>query len=303
MVICTHNRRKHLRTAIESLLTQTVPDHIFEILVVDNASTDGTFEAVNAQFGTLGRLRCVREPQVGVAAARNTGWREAKGHIIAYLDDDMRAAPDWAERILAAFENAPPELGCLAGRVLLDWPKPQPGWLSDELSLCLSRIDWGPKPVALGADRHFSGGNLALPRRVLEDMEGFPVFLGRVGDKLLSNEEVLLGHQVRERGLTVLYDPSVTGFHFVHPERLLPGWFVRRSFWQGVSEAVMHCHCKAMSPAKRLRTALKVTRDLASPPAKLLHILAATQNPRHFDLKCAGFGTLGYLAGLLGLAK
>jgi len=306
VVICTHNRREHVPAAVRSLLTQTLSPNLFEILVVDNASTDGTGAALAAEFAAElagGRLRLAREAEPGVAHARNTGWREARGRIVAYLDDDMRADPDWARRILDIFAAHGPELGCLAGRVLLDWPEAQPAWLSFDLSLCLSRIDWGDAPQALGPDRHFSGGNLALPRRVLEDLGGFPVFLGRVGGKLLSNEEVLLGHMVRERGLTVLYAPAVSGLHFVHPERLRQGWFTRRSFWQGVSEAVMHRHRKGMGRAVRLGTALKVTRDLLRPPEKLAWLLLPTRDARRFDLKCAGFGTLGYMAGLLGLAE
>lgn len=302
-MICTHNRRDHVPAAVRSLLAQTAPSDIFEILVVDNASTDGTSEVLAAEFGKLECFRCVGEPSAGVSAARNTGWREARGRVVAYLDDDMRAAPDWVERIHAVFASPPTGLGCLVGRVLLDWPSPKPAWLSHDMSMCLSLIDWGQERQALGPDRHFSGGNLALERALLEDMGGFPSFLGRVGDKLLSNEEVLLGLRIRERGLTVLYDPAVAGHHYVHPERMLPGWFVRRSFWQGVSEAVMHSSRYGMSPGRRARTALKVTRDLVRPAAKPLRMLFPTQNPSHFDIKCAGFGTLGYMAGLLGLAK
>lgn len=92
ILVCTHNRADLLRGALESLELQSLPRDRFEVLVVDNASTDGT-PGVVAECAARGRvdLRSVREEELGLDAARNRGIREAAGTFVAFLDDDARA--------------------------------------------------------------------------------------------------------------------------------------------------------------------------------------------------------------------
>jgi glucosyl-dolichyl phosphate glucuronosyltransferase len=300
-VICTHNRLGYARAALSSLLGQSLAPSVFEILVVDNASTDGTFDALSAEFGQAPNLRLLREPRLGLSHARNTGWREAKGEFVAYLDDDAQAAPGWLEAVLAAFALRQPAPGCVAGRILPHWEAPRPAWLSDELALCLAILDWGEAPLVLGPDRHFAGANMAFPRRVIEAAGGFAEFLGRKGGTLLSNEEILLRRHLESQGLATLYAPEALVTHFIQAARLQPGWFTRRSYWQGVSEAVMSRRDQGLGWSQRLRLVLRVLPHFISPPRKLFWMFAPTGDPGRFDLKCAGYGTLGFVSGLLGL--
>src|SRR6476620_7050027 len=107
-IICTHNRAAYLGAAIDSLLIQDFPDN-FEVVVVDNASSDyaspessasRTREVVEARLGDR-RLKYVWEPEIGLSVARNTGAKEAGSEILAYLDDDAVAEPNWL-RVLQA---------------------------------------------------------------------------------------------------------------------------------------------------------------------------------------------------------
>ena len=102
VVIPTFNCAAYIGAAIESALGQTHRPH--EILVVDDGSTDGT-EAVVATFGT--RVRYLRQANGGVAAARNTGLREASGDAIAFLDADDFWEPDKLAVQLAVFAACP----------------------------------------------------------------------------------------------------------------------------------------------------------------------------------------------------
>src|SRR5881296_1050143 len=96
VLVCTHNRADLLRGALESLEPTR-----FEVLVVDNASTDAT-PAVVAECAARAKIeiRCARETELGLDAARNRGLREAAGEFVAFLDDDARARHDWAAEIL-----------------------------------------------------------------------------------------------------------------------------------------------------------------------------------------------------------
>src|SRR5207247_44217 len=97
-------RAELLRGALESLEGQSLARERFEILVVDNASTDSTATVVAecAARGTI-EVRYVRENELGLDAARNRGIREASGEVVAFLDDDARARHDWAAEVLEGF--------------------------------------------------------------------------------------------------------------------------------------------------------------------------------------------------------
>jgi len=92
VVICTHNRGFYLRKAITSVLAQDMPASEYELIIIDNKSTDDTAQVV-ASFAAA-NVRYIHEPQLGLCFARNTGWYSAAGTYVAYLDDDAIAEPD-----------------------------------------------------------------------------------------------------------------------------------------------------------------------------------------------------------------
>ncbi|MEE8471432.1 MAG: glycosyltransferase family A protein [Dehalococcoidia bacterium] len=97
-IICTHNRSDYLRQAIQSLADQTLPTEQYEVIVVDNGSTDNT-RAVVEGFDHIANLRYVYEPILGLSQARNTGWQNARGEYIAFMDDDAIGYPtSWKSR-------------------------------------------------------------------------------------------------------------------------------------------------------------------------------------------------------------
>src|SRR3569833_117194 len=95
VIICTYNREKLLEKTIECLAKQIFSD-VFDVVVVDNGSTDGTLKIVSILQETYPDLplRYVMESNLGLSYARNTGVYTAKGEIIAMIDDDAFAEPD-----------------------------------------------------------------------------------------------------------------------------------------------------------------------------------------------------------------
>lgn len=102
-IICTHNRDNYLGAAIDSLLGQDFPGS-FEVVVVDNASTDCTREVVEARSPSP-NLKYVYEPVTGLSVARNTGAKAASAEILAYLDDDAVASSQWLRVLEEAFQS------------------------------------------------------------------------------------------------------------------------------------------------------------------------------------------------------
>lgn len=235
-IICTHNRDRYLAAAIDSLLHQDIPN--FEVLVIDNASTDTTRQIVEARLGDP-RLKYVYESTLGLSTARNRGFQESTGEIIAYLDDDAVAEPYWLGELLKAYD-VNDRLAVAGGRVTLLWPEgttEPPAWISEDMMSCLGAYDLGTEVVNIQEPGLTPRGlNYSLRRSFLKEIGGFDSQLGRVGKKLLSNEELVMTELALGKGWQVQYLPQALVAHNVAEERMQRDWFLKRSWWQGVSE-------------------------------------------------------------------
>lgn len=255
VVVCTHNRAGILGRCLDSLLAQTLPPGRFEILVVDNASRDDTRSVVR-HGRRAARVRYLFEPRLGLSRARNTGWREARAPLVAYLDDDAVAAPDWAAAALRAFQRWP-DAACVGGRVDPLWPGPRPAWLDHRLMGVLSVVHWSPWARELDPKEWLVGANVCLRRSLLEEVGGFPEYLGRKGASLMSGEEAAVIKALRVRGHRVFYDPDMRVQHRIDPERLKARWFLRRYFCHGVSVGLAELKNTPITPAGRLLEAYR----------------------------------------------
>lgn len=234
-IICTHNREKYLGLAVESLLAQDFSN--FEVIVVDNGSTDSTREVV-ASYLSHPHLKYVYEPILGLSVARNRGARETPAPLLAYLDDDAVASPQWLRELATAYANEE-KLAIAGGKVTLIWPEGRvsPKWISEDLAGCLGAYNLGSETVDIQEPGLTPRGlNYSIRRKFLEQVGGFDANLGRVGNKLLSNEELYMTELALKNSWKVAYLPDAVVAHHVAPERLKPSWFLRRSWWQGVSE-------------------------------------------------------------------
>jgi glycosyltransferase involved in cell wall biosynthesis len=295
-IICTHNRAVYLRKAIGSLIHQTLPRENYEIVVVDNGSSDRTADVVRQEFGDVPMLRYVYEPMLGLAYARNAGCNTAQGKYVAYLDDDAVACPSWLEKIVNVFETFKPRPGCVGGKVDLLWESPRPPWVTDNLLPFLAYVDWSSAPIVLTGDQYVAGVNFAFPKQLLQDIGGFDPRLDRRGNNLLSNGDVLVVRQLQLKGYNCLYLPDVAVQHHVSTNRLSESWFIRRLFWQGVSNVLQDNILTPRSRASLLKDAYGDVRRLTKP------LRGGYLSPRriYWHLKAIPFGDWldhSYLAG------
>ncbi|MGF1520707.1 MAG: glycosyltransferase family 2 protein [Leptolyngbyaceae cyanobacterium] len=234
-IICTHNRDDYLGAAIDSLLGQAYTD--YEVIVVDNASTDTTRAVVEARLPHP-RLHYVYEATLGLSVARNAGAKAAQGQILAYLDDDAEASNGWLAALWHIYETDQ-QVAIAGGKVTLIWPpdRTAPNWLSNSMSGSLGAYDLGNEVVYITQPGLTPRGlNYSIRADFLESIGGFDPNLGRVGKNLLSNEELYMTEKALEMGFKVAYLPDALVAHNVAPGRLDPKWFMSRSWWQGISE-------------------------------------------------------------------
>jgi glycosyltransferase involved in cell wall biosynthesis len=303
-VVCTHNRAAHLALAIQSLVDQHTPKEQYEIIVVNNCSTDDTPQVVE-QFLGKANINYVYESTIGLSHARNRGWQSAKGKYIAYLDDDAIASPDWISTITETFESNTPRPGCVGGKVVPMWEAPRPHWLSNELVTCLTAIDWSDTPLVISDlnKNWLVGANIAFPIEILRQLGGFVLGLDRAGKNLLSGGDVYLQKQIAKAGYTCYYQPKMLIRHFTAKSRLNQQWFMRRYYWQGLSDAAMQIIEEQPSIVGRLRLASPKILSLFFPPRKMANLVLPRHDKQRFTEKCFSIITVGHIVGLLGAIR
>ncbi|MGO9599390.1 MAG: glycosyltransferase family A protein [Isosphaeraceae bacterium] len=229
IAVATHNRAEELGHTLASLSGLIAEDQEYEILIIDNASTDQTLEVVGKflpRFG--GRLRYIFEERLGLSHARNRAIAEARCEIIGFLDDDVDIEPHWVERMTEAFGSG--DLAAVGGRAVLAYSVPRPAWL-DEVGECLlTKVDLGTVRRLAQADELY-GLNLCIRKDWIDRVGWFRTDLGRIGDCLLSSEEEELLNRIVAVGGVLLYEPEAVVAHRVPANRLRRRWFLSRTYW------------------------------------------------------------------------
>ncbi|MBN3948517.1 MAG: glycosyltransferase [Nostoc sp. NMS7] len=294
-IICTHNRDTYLGAAIDSLLAQNFAAD-FEVVVVDNGSSDRTREVVELRTHNP-RLKYVFEPTIGLSVARNTGAKVASSDILAYLDDDAVACDRWLEVLYFAYNNS--KLAIAGGKVTLIWPPgiQQPRWLSPGLAANLGAYDLGDTTIYIEQPGSTPRGlNYSIRRSFLEEIGGFDPHLGRVGKNLLSNEELQMTEFALQRGWQVAYLPEALVAHNVAPERLQPSWFLNRGWWQGISE----CYREQLTGKAGITQLQRGSERFVRGLYKALQYFS--DPAERFDKLVYAYGQIGYLnAAIQGL--
>ena len=215
VVISTYNRADLLPQALESVLRQEADEVAYEVIVVDNNSSDRTPQVVES-FIARGHthLRYVFEGRQGIPYGRNAGIANARAPIIAFADDDVRVAPDWVASIKRALDEHP-EVDYVGGKVLPQWRREPPSWLTRDHWSPLALLDRGDTPFYVSAEYPccLITANLSIRREACERVGLFsPDFL-RCQDHEL---QLRLWHA----GGRGLYVPGIVVFADVQNERL-----------------------------------------------------------------------------------
>lgn len=298
-IVCTYEREGYLRKAVQSLLEQTLDPSSYEVIVVDNGSTDGSWSYLDSTFGSdHARVRPLREPRNGLSFARNTGVAAARGEFVAFFDDDAVATPEWLERIVARFDELGPAVGCVGGAIDLLMEAPRPPWFPDGLAWMLGRFDHQHHAGALPPEVFLPGSNVAIRRELLDALGGFDTSMGRGASGLLGGEENVLQRKVDARGLQRFYDPGIRVLHHAPADRLRRTWFVRRMYWEGVTEGRVAAEQTRRGLLRRCsRTWKPALRASALVVPVGLPAILLTSSER-FESGCREFYRLGFLAGL-----
>jgi glycosyltransferase involved in cell wall biosynthesis len=234
VVVCAYtlDRWADLERAVGSLLAQAEP--VGEVLLVVDHS-DALLDAARRRWPDLAVVASTGPK--GLSGARDTGAALARGTVVAYLDDDAAAAPDWSARLAAAY--GPGVLG-VGGHIAPRWPAGRrPSWWPPAFDWVVG-CSYQGLPERTARVRNVIGANMSVRRDVLLAVGGFDGRVGRVGAAATGCEETEM--YIRAAAATgghVVYEPAARVEHTVAPQRVSWRYFLRRCGGEGRSKAVV----------------------------------------------------------------
>lgn len=234
VLMTTHNRCNLLTAALQSLLTQEAGGARYEVIIVDNNSTDQTRQVIESliQRGHS-NLRYIFEPRQGISHGRNAGIAHARAPIIAFTDDDVRVASDWVVNIKRTFDKHS-EVDFVGGKILPQWPHEPPSWLTHDHWWPLALLDQGDTPFYVNAARPMvlPTANAAFRRNVFSRVGLFSEdFSGR------EDHELML--RLWRQGRQGLYQPAIIVTADVQPSRMTKSYHHQWNYRTGRFNSMM----------------------------------------------------------------
>jgi glucosyl-dolichyl phosphate glucuronosyltransferase len=235
IIIPTYNRGKNLRETLKALSEQDNPGCKFEVIPVDNNSTDDTKDVI-LEFAKSAPIpiRYTHEKMAGSAYARNAGFRQAKGEIIGLIDDDIIVGKNWVKEITSPYVDS--NVGAVGGKINLEWRNGSPPAWFDPYQSWLGVLDYGPTIRNLNPGEHINAGNYSIRRNTLFEAGGYPP-CDAPGDKLIGDGECGLNSKVWESGKQIIWNPHAEVQHINNAQAITIHYMRKRSRHHGMGAA------------------------------------------------------------------
>lgn len=238
VIVCTYNRSKYLPDLLQSLKNQELDREIFELLIIDNNSTDETSDILKRFIKENPDIKAGYFPEQnpGLSHARNRGIKESRGKVLVFIDDDAVAIPGYLKEI-AAYFNSNPDVPAGGGKIIPEYEKERPQWMTPYLLPVVSALDLGEKIRFFPSKKYPIGANMFFRREVFDQTGLFNPELGRKGSKLLGGEEKDIFLKLKPEP-KIVYLPSAAVYHFVPETRLQMDYITKMASGVGYSEKV-----------------------------------------------------------------
>lgn len=259
IIICTYNREKYLYGALENIAKNTISKDKYEIVLVNNNSTDSTEELCN-RFHTAFpdiTFSYFVETNQGLSFARNRGIAEAKGDVLLFLDDDSFVQPDYLTNLQLHLDSMP-NMMAFGGKIdPLFESGEAPKWLCKWTYSWVSAIDLGDNIIPFPETQYPIGANMGFRKECIERLGNFNTQLGRSKKNLMGGEEKDIFTRVHKAGLKIYYLPDILVRHVIPPSRTTQEYIARLGEGIGISERLRCINLGHGALTRRLLSELK----------------------------------------------
>lgn len=234
LIVCTYNREVILPVVLKSFTTLTAAKNKFEIILVNNNSTDGT-ENICKDFILNNpdlQIQYHLETQKGLSAARNRGIKESKSELICFLDDDAEVTPDYVDRAIEFFDSNP-GIDAMGGKILPVYEMGiEPKWMSKPLWGLVTKADWGDKIRKYPYSKYPPGASMIFRKSLFNEIGVFNT------DLHLRSDDKYIFRQMESNGKKFLYYPKLVAFHHIDAFRCTFESVKKISLVVGASEKI-----------------------------------------------------------------
>ncbi|HOE62440.1 MAG TPA: glycosyltransferase family A protein [Candidatus Sumerlaeota bacterium] len=238
IAICTYNRGSVIKHSIESALKLNFDKDKYEIIVVDNNSTDDTRQIVEGYISSNTNIRIVEEKNQGASFARNRAYNEARGEYIIYIDDDAEMCPDYLKNLESVI-NEEEDVAAAGGPIEVGWLGAVPDWYEPDLDFVFNYLYIASYRIRVFYPRMIYGTNMVIKVSILKKIGGFNTNLGPKKKHPLVGEdvEIILRIEKNEKK-PIYYDPGLKVKHLICPERLNQDYIIKKTEWHGRSQFI-----------------------------------------------------------------
>ncbi|MFQ3673423.1 MAG: glycosyltransferase [Aggregatilineales bacterium] len=240
IILATHNRADSLRITLESLAAVKPPTLPWELLIVDNASSDHTQEVI-AAFADRLPIVAIKEPRLGKTYALNSAIPRGRYELKLFTDDDVLFDVNW----LCAYERAlqdHPEAGYFGGPIHLKLPNDEvPAWAQDghgQMAIWIrNSLSYLDETIVQNSPNSYYGANMAVRQQTFDEHGLYNSKLGYIGRKRLSGEEIWLQARFASAGVPGAYVPDALVYHRIRPDEMTVKSRLAARVWMGRSRA------------------------------------------------------------------
>ncbi len=254
VILCTYNREKYIFQALESIALQDYPNDRYEIVLINNNSTDQTEKICSSfqeKYPEISFSYHV-EIQQGLSHARNRGIQESLGELLVYVDDDATVFPEYLQAYDDFFRDHPDEVAA-GGPIIPHYEVDPPSWLSHYTKILLTGYLYrGYKTAPFKHGSYPGGGNACYRKEVFEQIGMFNPELGRKGKNLIGAEEKDLFARFMRLRKKIWYIPQAGIYHYIPESKLTEDHFERLTYAIGQSERIRTLSDSKYAFCKRL---------------------------------------------------
>ncbi len=208
VIIPTYNRASLIGITLDSFCKQNYPKELYEVIVVDNNSTDNTFEVVNAYTIKYDNIKYIKESRAGATFARHNGAKNAFSEYLIFADDDGIFNESCIEEILKIY-NSNVEVGAVGGKIEILWDNPPPIWVVEHERF-LGKLDYGSE-ILIAKKLYINGGLFSIKKSVLYELKGFNPDL--IGEYLVGDGDTGLCNKIHKSKYYIGWTPHAKMQH------------------------------------------------------------------------------------------